>query len=510
MLLFVPLALAGKAPAALSAPVWIDGGELAPRVCVSFFPDKRFKADEAAEWQAIRAAVETDELETAIAAASTLRRHPALRTLKAARYLAGRGVAIDLTRELERYPDDGCLRVMAAAMALKESDARGVKRHLDAALRLLPDNQDVAAMAVLMGGDDWRSRAEEAIAANPDDPRLRYTVAQLAETKGDLQLAVDNYAAVYASGNLSVGEKLSTLALRAGDPEAYLRVVAPTHPVQVEGVSDAADPGAAFFDWLGVAPGETLPIVIETSAADLHCVLDPSNAPMTVMNFVGLARGDISWTENGVPVDRPLYDGTVFHRVIPDFMIQGGDPEGTGRGSPGYRFADEPAPMAAFDRPGLLAMANSGKDTNGSQFFITEVPTPHLSGKHTIFGVCDADAVRQVRRIARVDTDSVGRPDEDVVLHRIRTTSPVDETVEAMSAAAEVLQIRAIRDGVAPTVEGLDAVFPDGKPRDGWGRALVYEVPGPAGRDFELISLGADGREGGSGEDADIRYSERL
>jgi peptidyl-prolyl cis-trans isomerase A (cyclophilin A) len=127
---------------------------------------------------------------------------------------------------------------------------------------------------------------------------------------------------------------------------------------------------------------------LKTSAGDLVVKLLPEKAPKTVANFVELAEGTREWTDpkSGSKVKRPLYDGTVFHRVIPEFMIQGGDPLGTGTGGPGYRFDDEIGPDNKFDRPNLLAMANAGPGTNGSQFFITEVPTPHLNRGHTIFG----------------------------------------------------------------------------------------------------------------------------
>jgi peptidyl-prolyl cis-trans isomerase A (cyclophilin A) len=126
----------------------------------------------------------------------------------------------------------------------------------------------------------------------------------------------------------------------------------------------------------------------KTTMGDIVVKLLPDKAPKTVENFVGLAEGTKKWSDprSGMPSSKPLYDGTVFHRVIPDFMIQGGDPEGTGMGGPGYKFADEIGPDNKFDKPGLLAMANAGPNTNGSQFFITEVPTPHLNKGHTIFG----------------------------------------------------------------------------------------------------------------------------
>jgi cyclophilin family peptidyl-prolyl cis-trans isomerase len=150
--------------------------------------------------------------------------------------------------------------------------------------------------------------------------------------------------------------------------------------------------------------------IIHTTAGDLHCTLFPKVAPIGVENFIGLANGTKDWTN---PVSHtkkhgvPLYDGTVFHRVIPEFMIQGGDPAGTGAGDPGYKFKNETSPTVTFDRPGRLAYANAGPDTNGSQFFITEdvAHSKHLSGGYTIFGQCDPAAVELVKKIARMATD---------------------------------------------------------------------------------------------------------
>jgi len=148
--------------------------------------------------------------------------------------------------------------------------------------------------------------------------------------------------------------------------------------------------------------------IIHTTAGDMTCTLFPDKAPIGVANFIGLANGTRDWknpvsgaTKHGVP----LYDGTIFHRVIPEFMIQGGDPAGNGQGDPGYEFKNEVSSTLLFDRPGRLAYANSGPDTNGSQFFITEVPTPHLNGHYTIFGQCDEKTVALVKQIARMARD---------------------------------------------------------------------------------------------------------
>jgi peptidyl-prolyl cis-trans isomerase A (cyclophilin A) len=159
---------------------------------------------------------------------------------------------------------------------------------------------------------------------------------------------------------------------------------------------------------------------LRTNRGTVTIRLFPNQAPKTVRNFVDLAEGTREWTDprTGKPSDAKLYDGTVFHRVIPNFMIQGGDPLGTGTGGPGYKFADEFHPDLSFNRPYLLAMANAGPGTNGSQFFITTVPTPHLNGRHTIFGevIAGSDVVDQ---ISKVTTGRNDRPVDDVVIESV-------------------------------------------------------------------------------------------
>jgi peptidyl-prolyl cis-trans isomerase A (cyclophilin A) len=159
----------------------------------------------------------------------------------------------------------------------------------------------------------------------------------------------------------------------------------------------------------------------ETSMGSFTVRLMPEHAPKTVDNFVSLARGDREWTDprDGQSKTQPLYDGTIFHRVISDFMIQGGDPRGTGTGGPGYTFEDEVSDGPSFDRPGLLAMANAGPGTNGSQFFVTVTATPWLTGKHTIFGEV-VDGYDVVERISTTETGPRDRPQPDVVLERVR------------------------------------------------------------------------------------------
>jgi peptidyl-prolyl cis-trans isomerase A (cyclophilin A) len=167
---------------------------------------------------------------------------------------------------------------------------------------------------------------------------------------------------------------------------------------------------------------ETQTATLHTTAGDIRVKLFGNQAPKTVRNFVELAQGGREWTHPGTRQKStdPLYDGTIFHRVIAGFMIQGGDPLGEGYGGPGYQFADEFHPELAFDRPYLLAMANSGPNTNGSQFFITVGPTPHLNRKHTIFGeVADAESRAVVDKIATASTGRNDRPVDDVTITSI-------------------------------------------------------------------------------------------
>ena len=162
--------------------------------------------------------------------------------------------------------------------------------------------------------------------------------------------------------------------------------------------------------------------VFDTTMGRITCKLFSKEAPETVANFIGLAEGTKDWTnpENKQKMHgKPLYNGTKFHRVIPEFMIQGGDPMGNGMGDPGYYFKDEVNPNLNFDVAGRLAMANSGPNTNGSQFFITEAPQPELDQKYSIFGQCDDSSVLVVKSIARVERNGVDSPVEPVILKKV-------------------------------------------------------------------------------------------
>jgi peptidyl-prolyl cis-trans isomerase A (cyclophilin A) len=187
--------------------------------------------------------------------------------------------------------------------------------------------------------------------------------------------------------------------------------------------ADEEDPAKGKFTieeaTKGISGSGPLTAKIETTLGTFTCELYEKQAPITVANFVGLARGVRPWKDPKTNqwVKKPFYDGLIFHRVIPGFMVQGGDPLGVGTGNPGYRFADEIVPELKFDKPGLLAMANAGPVTNGSQFFITEGTPGHLNGKHTIFGACEPLSL--VTKITGVEREPRDKPTTDVVMKKV-------------------------------------------------------------------------------------------
>ncbi len=225
-------------------------------------------------------------------------------------------------------------------------------------------------------------------------------------------------------GKAELEAEKGQLELKVGDLEkekARLERENDALHAEVRKLKEAADAAKKreALAGLGLKDGQKLSAKLDTTKGAITCELWPEKAPLTVVNFVSLAEGTREWTDpTGQKVKRPLYDGTIFHRVIPEFMIQGGDPKGNGTGGPGYEFEDEVSKDVTFSEPGLLAMANAGPDTNGSQFFITDRATPsHLNGKHTIFGKCANLDV--VQAIASVEKDRRDKPATDVVIKKV-------------------------------------------------------------------------------------------
>ena len=212
---------------------------------------------------------------------------------------------------------------------------------------------------------------------------------------------------------------------------------APAAPIQAPAPPALPDaPSTQAHEVPPAAPtGPT--VILDTSMGRMTCQLFETQAPLTSASFVGLATGTRSWTDPGTQAKvtgTPFFDGTQFHRVIPGFMVQGGDRLANGTGDAGFFLPDEISPALRFDVPGRLAMANSGPNTDGSQFFITEVPYPQLNGSYTIFGQCDPHTVVLVGAIARVPRDTNDKPLTPVLLNKV-TIVPVGQPIPPPPAA---------------------------------------------------------------------------
>jgi len=200
-------------------------------------------------------------------------------------------------------------------------------------------------------------------------------------------------------------------------------------------------------------------VVMDTSMGRITCQFYEKQAPKAVANFIGLAEGTIEWTDPTTGKKqrhKPYYDGTIFHRVIPEFMIQGGDPTATGQGDPGFAFDDEFDPNLNFDQPGRLAMANSGPNTNGSQFFVTEKAYDSLSQHYVVFGQCDESSVLVVMTIARVERDDHDKPLTPVVLKKV-TIVREGEPLPALPGAVTLTHSPPQDQAATPKVVNISA-----------------------------------------------------
>jgi len=241
-----------------------------------------------------------------------------------------------------------------------------------------------------------------------------------------------------------------------------------------------------------------------TSRGEILLRLYADKTPLTVINFVSLAEGTMLLGGAPKPTHIPFYDGLTFHRVIRDFMIQGGCPLGTGTGGPGYTFADEIVPELRFDRPGLLAMANAGPDTNGSQFFITHVPTPHLNGKHTIFGEVVkgqdvVDAIEQGDTIEHVEILRVGSEAE----HFETGQAAFDQARAALDRARQ----EARRDAREATIELIKEKWPKARfTHSGMYFLVTREGEGETPEKGSVVSVHYTGRLLANGRKFDSSY----
>ena len=413
------------APSATDAELtYLDVGPDKPGVCLSKVPEAGKLPDKGTSWTAGVAALEEADLDAA--EGHFAGDHPAHQAGAAVLALlqgqleTGRGSLRDLANA---WPDDPCLQQAAGYAFLLAGRLDTGMGFVKSAVKLAPneaDNHLLDGVARFGRGDldgamkAWRTTLQ----LEPGNPLASAMLGDLAVSRGDAASAVPHLEAALAGG-IDVSPKLAPAYFAAGQLGDYLRVASTAAWPLGDGgsLATADDTVAAYRELVGVTDG-ALPIELETSMGTLHCELFWEQTPVTVANFVGLARGTQPWIDpaTGELGSGSYYAGTVFHRVIPEFMIQGGDRTGTGTGTPGYRFADEILPSVRFDRPGLLGMANNGANANGSQFFVTEEAVPHLDGRHTIFGACDEADLGVVKNIARVPIGAMDKPLEDVVL----------------------------------------------------------------------------------------------
>lgn len=411
---------------------WLTGRPGYPAVCLSKMTSAgRIGADSVA-WENGVAALQEGDVEGARAAVeSATGEHPAILGVEGVLMLL-EGKARDarpVYRDLAAaWQEDSCIQHTAGVIYLAGGYGRMARGFVRSAITLDPEEIETHYLNGLVqrasGDEESAARAfRDVVQRSPGHPGASMALASYHLARGDGLLAVPMLMAA-RDGGLDVGDTLARALYRAGETGPYIAEASRVGwPIGDGGVlATAEDPLIAFAKLLGVAPGGTLTVHMDTTAGPLRCELFWRNAPVTVGNFVGLSTGTQPWRDprTGEPGEGALYPGTVFHRVIPDFMVQGGDARGNGSGDPGYRFADEIDPGLRFDVPGRLAMANSGPDTNGSQFFITDVPTPHLNAKHTIFGQCDEASLATVDRMARVSRDANDMPGTPIVIEAIR------------------------------------------------------------------------------------------
>jgi peptidyl-prolyl cis-trans isomerase A (cyclophilin A) len=401
---------------------WLMGRPGFPAVCLSKVSAAgRLGSDQAAYANALAALQEGDAVGARAAIESATDGHPAMDGLSGVlALLEGRPLdARPIYRGLAAdWPEDGCVHHTAGVVYLSAGLGRLARGFVRSAIRLQPDEIETRYLNGLVeraaGDEESAARAfRDVVQRSPGHPGASLALASYHLARGDGLLAVPMLKSA-RDGGLEVGDTLARALYRAGEIGPYISEASRLGWPLGDGgaLATADDPLAAFAELLGVGEDQKLIAEFSTSAGVLECELFWKEAPVTVGNFTGLATGRQAWVDprTGEAGVGPLYSETIFHRVIPEFMIQGGDANGDGTGSPGYRFADEIVPSLRFDVPGRLAMANSGPDTNGSQFFVTDVPTPHLNAKHTIFGQCSEASLEVVRKMARIPRNAQDMP----------------------------------------------------------------------------------------------------
>ncbi len=400
---------APKHATAAPDPVWIEVNPSTPGVCIPFLGEPTDAA--VAAWTQAVGALEARDLAVSMAAVPAGDEHPALQAVRGVQgMLSGdsEGAAVLLDGLIAAHGGDPCLLASSATAQQLLGRIDEAEKRVALARSVAPDDPEIALIFAFLAPIEEASvcfdALEKGAMERPERRAFAVALGIAAITTGDAASATIWLRQAYDQGEEAVAPMLLQAYRAADQPGHYLAFASHLGlPLGDDGLlASAADPLVSYRALLGLQADQSLVTTLHTDHGDLECMLFPDQAPITVANFVGLATGTQPWTRpDGSAALSPLYADLVFHRVIPEFMVQTGDPRADGTGGPGYRFPDEVDPELRFDRPGRLAMANSGPDSNGSQFFVTEVPTPHLDGRHTIFGQCTAASVEKVEAIAR-------------------------------------------------------------------------------------------------------------
>lgn len=406
-----------------------------PTVCVSSVADAGPLKAELGAWDKAGTALKAGDTASARAAVAG-GTHPALMSMSIGADLLDEdfdAARLKLIPLLDAHPEDGCLNEAAAWTYLNTGKDSLARTHVTKAMAADPASTNAhflsASVSLQMGKVDAASSTlRTVLQADPEHVGANLLLGALYLMQGDELLALPLLEKAQAGGG-DASAYLAPTYYGAGRIPEYLALASQAGWPLGDGgkLATSENVWADYLTVLGISDGATLGVTMETSMGTISCELFYKAAPLTVANFVGLAEGTIAWTDPKTAelMDGPLYDGTHFHRVISGFMVQGGDAmsrypdqaDEWGSGSPGYTFPDEISPRLRFDRPGVLAMANAGPGTNGSQFFVTDGPAEFLNGRHTIFGQCEP--VILVGDMAAVSKDARDRPLDPLTLHHV-------------------------------------------------------------------------------------------
>ena len=415
--------------------IWLDFAPGSVEFCLSTFPDSSSLRRAHRELPLVRELLVSGDYIRAkeLIEEMSIRPHPSVEVHRVATDLLLR----DTDQAWERlqslmvhHGDDACVLQLASMTQVFLGELEQALIYVDRAVALSNSDPEILYLrAVVLNylerTNDSLGVLSRVMQQDPSHEGAALLLEAFHSTRSEPLVPEEQVALLEVAfgGGVDVSDRLAALYYRLGRWNDYIRLASwADWPLGDQGVlADANEPSFALGTLLGVGPEGRLFSEFVTNHGSITCELSWMETPVTVANFVGLAEGRIAWKHPDSEIARmePLFDGTIIHRVVPRLMIQGGDPTRTGDGGPGYTFVDELHSSHRFDEPGVLAMTNHGPHSNGSQWFITEAPAPHLNGRHTIFGRCTPESVTLIQQISAMPVDDNLRPLQDIVVERI-------------------------------------------------------------------------------------------